>query len=402
MDAVSTPAPDRPPAIRRGVALVVTGAAMSGLVSLYGVSQIDAGPIRADVERELDRWGVTGVLDASDVLTVMRWTTSATALLAVPVLVFGVHTYRGHRPSRLALAVLAPLLVLVGLVSGWALFPVLLVAVGTVLLWLPAARAWFAALPGGQRPAAAPVPSGGVTVSHPPPPGSDQPGQPGPHEERPYGDPPSSAPPPPPPPPPPPGEQPAGGYPQQPYQQQPYQQQPYGQQPYGQQPYGQYEQPSPYPQRRPGKVTAAAVITMVGSVLTGGFWLVIGAIALAASESDVDELYESSEMQRGLEGTNISLQDFRDGVDAFGIGFIIFGLLLLLAILPAIGVLRGSGASRVILIVLSGLTTVIGLFFTLAGGGTGIPWAIAGILVIVFLLVGDSGAWFAGKKAKAV
>lgn len=388
--------PDRPASVRRGCALVEIGAATSCLVSLYGIAQLDSGQLRDEVERQLDSWDFVQTLDAAEVLTLMRWTSSATALLAVPVLVFGVYAHRGHQPSRLALTVLAPALVLAGLVSGWALFPALLAVVGTVLLWLPASRAWFAAVSGGPSPAPASASPRGVAVSHPPPPGPnpDQPSQPPGYGQPPHGDQPGGQPPPPP-------GQPS---PQQPYPQQPYGQQPH-QQPYGQpqdQPYGQHEQPSPYPRKRPGLVTAAAVIAMVGSVLTGGFWLVMGVIAMAASDSDVDELYDSAEMQRGLEGTNISLEDFRNGVDSFGIGFIVFGLILLLAILPAIGVLRGGSASRVILIVLSVLTALIGVLFTFGGAGTGIPWVIAGILVAVFLLIGDAGSWFAGKKAGAV
>ena len=203
-----------------------------------------------------------------------------------------------------------------------------------------------------------------------------------------------------------------GGYgqpeqPQQPQQPPPAYNPQYGQQPYGQgqpPPYGQqpYQSPSPYPTKRPGLVTAASVITIVMSLLTGAVWIIFGALALAASDSELVDLYNSSEIQEGMGDANISLQDFQNSVTGFGIAFLVIGIIMLIAVLPAIGVLRGGGASRIILVVFSALTVLVGLFFTVAGSGTGIPWVLAGGLVIAFLFMGDSGSWFAGKKAGAV
>ena len=60
-------------------------------------------------------------------------------------------------------------------------------------------------------------------------------------------------------------------------------------------------------------------------------------------------------------------------------------------------------ASRgVLLTILSVVTVLFGLFFTVFGTGIGLPWAITGGMVIVLLFVGDASAWFAGKKTGAV
>jgi hypothetical protein len=41
--------------------------------------------------------------------------------------------------------------------------------------------------------------------------------------------------------------------------------------------------------KRPGTVTAAAIITMVLSVITGGFWLLMGIAFLAGGDSFTDD-----------------------------------------------------------------------------------------------------------------
>lgn len=197
------------------------------------------------------------------------------------------------------------------------------------------------------------------------------------------------------------GEQPYGQPPQ--YGQQPSGQQSYGAQPYGQQPYGQQPgAPSPYPTQRPGVVTAAAIIAMIMSALTGLVWLLFGIFAIASGDSLVEAIRDEPDARRQVDDAGITMTQLQDGIQTFGIVALILGVLILLTILPAVGVLRGSNAARVVLIILAAITVLVGLFFTVFGSGVGLPWAIAGGLVVLFLLLGDAGAWFAGKKAGAV
>ena len=183
-------------------------------------------------------------------------------------------------------------------------------------------------------------------------------------------------------------------------------QQGYGQQPgYGQQQsqgqYG-YGQPSPYPARRPGTVTAAAWITIVMTVLTGGVWLLIGIGLLAAGDSVSDGILDEPEGRQFLQDVDITVDQFRDGVEVAGIVGLVFGLLMLLAIIPAVMVLRGSNAGRVLLTVCAAVSVLIGLFFTVTGAFFGLIWVVAAGAVIALLFVGEAGSWFAGKRAGAV
>jgi hypothetical protein len=367
------------------------------VLSLYGASQLDSSQVRDDVERELgrlDRFAFTASVQADDVLETWRWALTAAAMLAVAAVVFSVYASRGHRVSRVALTVVVPLMMVPAVVSGWSLVPALLAVGAVVFLWLPDSRAWFAAQ--GPAPATKPsvhAPRGDPMSSTTPPPGEghDESGREAPPPPPQYGQPPpyGQAP------------QPESGSGQQ-QTSEPYGQQPYGQQPYGQQPYGQESQPSPYPTRRPGVVTAAAVIAMVMSTLTALVWLVLGVVAVSAGDTIVDEIRDDPDAMRELDDAGITLSDVQDGIEVFGVVALILGVLMLLTIWPAIGVLRGSGVARVILVILSIVTVLVGLLGTVGLTGLGLPWVIAGALVIVFLFVGDAGAWFAGKKAGAV
>jgi hypothetical protein len=140
----------------------------------------------------------------------------------------------------------------------------------------------------------------------------------------------------------------------------------------------------------------------VMSALTGLAWLVMGLIAVASGDSIIDEVRTDADARRQLDDAGISFTELQDGIQVFGVVALVIGVLFLLTIIPAVGVLRGSGVARVLLTILSVIALLIGLFFTVFGAGIGIPWAIAAALVLVLLFVGDAGAWFAGKKAGAV
>ena len=138
------------------------------------------------------------------------------------------------------------------------------------------------------------------------------------------------------------------------------------------------------------------------TVLTGLGWLLLGIFMVAGGDTIIDEVRDDPDLRADLDDGGITLSQLQDGITVFGVIALVIGVLMLLAVWPAIGVLRGSGAARIIVAVLAGLCTLIGLFFTVFGGGTGIPWALTGLLVVILLFVGDAGAWFAGKKAGAV
>ena len=372
---------------------VVVVAALFVLVgSVASVAQLDSPQIAAEIDRAMIEAGTADRFDRETLAEVLRWLLTVVAVLAVATVVFGIFAARGHGPSRIALTVLVPAGGLSWLVSGWlGLLPALLAVGCVVLLWLPDSRAWYAAVRGGPA-SPSPVTRGVAMSSSAPPPGHephDRPGAASAHDQ-------PGAPPPP---------QYGQGYgQQQPPQRQPSYEQPpaYGQQPYGA-PYGQQplQPPSPYPAKRPGGVTAAAVIAIVMSVLTGGFWLVIGLFMVSGGDAIIEAIRDDANLRQQLDDSGVTLAQVEDSLGAFGAGAIVAGVVFLLTLVPAIGVLRGSNVARVGLVVLSVFTVVVGVVFAFAGG-LGIPWVLAGIATIALLFAGSAGAWFAGKKAGAV
>ncbi len=404
--------PPRPRSVTRACRLAGSASAAVCLLSLYGASQLDSPQVRSDLTRELERFDVTNGVQAEVVLETWRWALTAAAVLAVAAVVFSIYAHRGHRPSRIGLTVVVPLMVVPAVMSGWSLVPALIALGAVAWLWVADSRAWFSAVGSRATTATADARRGDQMSSTSPPPGEGQrdPGheppsapqygqQPPPYggsdehdttAQQPYGQQPPQY-----------GEQPYGQPPQ--YGQQPSGQQSYGAQPYGQQPYGQQPgAPSPYPTQRPGVVTAAAIIAMIMSALTGLVWLLFGIFAIASGDSLVEAIRDEPDARRQVDDAGITMTQLQDGIQTFGIVALILGVLILLTILPAVGVLRGSNAARVVLIILAAITVLVGLFFTVFGGGVGLPWAIAGGLVVLFLLLGDAGAWFAGRKAGAV
>lgn len=200
-----------------------------------------------------------------------------------------------------------------------------------------------------------------------------------------------------------PGDTPAGGPPPS---QNPYGQNPYGQPPASQQdPYGQPTAPVPAyghpaygqtqpgdaastggdPDRRPGTVTAAGVVTMVFS----GLSLLVFGIMMVLMLVAKDEAVGAIEDQPGFENSGISADDAL-GVVVGIVG--VFALWCLIALILGYLVLRRSNGARITLVVSSAVTALISLL--LIGSGVSALTLIASIAVIVLLLVGGAGDWF--------
>ena len=154
--------------------------------------------------------------------------------------------------------------------------------------------------------------------------------------------------------------------------------------------------PSPYgpggwqlPESRPGGVTAAAVITLVGAGLAA---LIGGLVSLAF-------LFARSSFE---EGVARELEDFSASqqsvvVSVVGWYFIGCTLLALVAIVLAILLLRDRHRVRVPLVVLSAITALLGIpLFPF-----GLLWSVAAISVIILLFVGSAGAWFDLRNHRA-
>ena len=170
--------------------------------------------------------------------------------------------------------------------------------------------------------------------------------------------------------------------------------QPYGQPagtPYGGQPHG-----APAPaglrdggsDRRPGTVTAAAVITIVTSALVLLAGLGFGVLGAVGSEAFYDGVRDGG---RG------AYDDFDNGelqtlVLAIGVVFAVWSAA---AILLGVLVLRRSSVARVLLVISASLSLVLSLLGILSL--VSVVTFIAAVAVIVLLFVGGANDWFARR-----
>jgi hypothetical protein len=170
-----------------------------------------------------------------------------------------------------------------------------------------------------------------------------------------------------------------------------------GGQPEYQQPYGQGGQPQ-YggDMKRPGTVTAAAVIAIVMSALTGIFWVLLGLAMLLAGDRITDALLDEPEVVTELERANITPSQLQDSIAVFGVIFVVIGLIMLAVIFAARSVLKGSKAGRIVLVIASVITLLLGLLMITSG--IAVIWMIAAIAVIVLLYVGDANRWFEARS----
>ncbi|MGZ6733122.1 MAG: hypothetical protein ACXVDH_00645 [Nocardioides sp.] len=277
-------------------------------------------------------------------LRILKVVGMITGACAAAAAILGWQTLQRSRTARIVLPVVALPMVIAGLAIE-PLFAVV-VAIAVVILWLPTASAWFDPDKRGRAPA---------VIAGPPPPAS-----PAQHELQhlppPYA--PPSAP-----------------------------------SPYA---YPPPQHPSPYPAyvapsatlRRPGAVTAAAVITFVLAGITAALGVVLAVVGGSMAPDMMDELD-----RRGYDTSQFTDHEL-------AVGFAFLGALVAsaaaVAIVAAVLVLRRSPAARVVLTVMSGLC--IALSVAAVTSGISLITLAGAIAVIVLLHRGASKDWFAGRN----
>lgn len=188
----------------------------------------------------------------------------------------------------------------------------------------------------------------------------------------------------------------------QPAQPPPYSQQPpYGQQPaYGQPPaYGQrdYGYAAPAGDKRPGSVTAAAVITLIVS----GLSLLVLLLLFVSIVASGDEVRAEIARQLRSQDASVSVADLELALDVIAVTSAALAVWSLIACALALLVLRRSNAARIMLVVSSAVTALITLVLALLVIVPGLN-LVASIVVIVLLFVGGANEWFKGKGRKTV
>jgi len=386
MGDVSTSEP-RPGAVTQACLIAGTGSVLTLLVIFSMLSDWGGLEVREQVEEALANSPVRGIA-VDDLLGIVKTVLMAIAAFAVAALVLAVFTARRDRAARIGLTVLAAGCIPVALVFGvTGILLSALAAVTLALLWRPESRRWFATS-GSARDQLSQPTQEGVTMSEQTPPtghggypafGADQPS--GAQQTPSYGQPPSSG-----------QSSPSHAPHDQPQHDQPpddrtpYNQPQYAQQSFGPPAYYGYGQPPPphvlAPDRRPGGVTAAGVVTLVFSALATLICGVVSVAFLVARKSFEEGVVSAAGSMSVSEASFVS--------SLLGWYFVACTVLSIVALVLAIQLLRDRHRVRVPLVVLSVLTVLLGIItFPL-----GLFWSAAAIAVIILLFAGSAGAWF--------
>ena len=420
-----SPPPSRPQQVTTAVVISVTACVLA-VVNLFSTRDELRGTTLRDTVAEAQA-GVGFGTDEQLVLRVLEVMVLVSGALAATGIVLAVYAWQRHRAAWIGFFVVAALLALTLPVAG--VLPILLLACGATFLATRPVRDWFAdrvTAPAGSHVALAqegPSDSAGGPPGQQPPPypgrfgsgGSSAvpPAQP-PQESPPAGGQEPDAPPsygpwhggvglgkP--------GEGQGGEAPDPSYGGPSYGQssnpsygQSYGQpSPYYGQSYGQsdphgygpsYGAPGPGrdPDKRPGTVTTACVLTWVGASLVGLLTALASLVLLSDRGSFVREF------RRQAEGADLQVT-----VDqALAVAWTMTGLLLLwclLAIVLAVLAFRRSRGGRIGLAVSAGLTVLISLLAILSIVAA-VP-LFMGIAVLVLLFTGGANDWYARRAS---
>ncbi|RNL60481.1 DUF4064 domain-containing protein [Nocardioides marmoriginsengisoli] len=174
--------------------------------------------------------------------------------------------------------------------------------------------------------------------------------------------------------------------------------QPYAQPNYAQQQYGAWSPPTPGPDKRPGTVTAAAVITWISCALSLGFAALMFVFAAVMDQAFFDDI----ERELEKDGTDVDMSDL--DVNDLRTGLIVIGIILLVwslsAIVAAVFAYRRSNGGRITLVVSASVAIIplaLGTITVLLPG----LFLIAAITTIVLLFTGGANEWYKSKNQLA-
>lgn len=197
---------------------------------------------------------------------------------------------------------------------------------------------------------------------------------------------------------------PAGGTPPPAYGQQPAyaQQPPYPQPAYGHQPgypaagYAAAGYGAPRPAKRPGMVTAAAVLAFIW----GGFAIIVGLLSVLAS-SVISVVNASCDSLNSADPSYPANCPMVSSVGTF-LKVVSGGLIIVAILLIWGGVVAVSGKNGQVLVIGAALYLVLAIVSIIARsfGGSAVFGIVAPVLMIIFLLNPASKAWFKSKGAK--
>jgi len=172
---------------------------------------------------------------------------------------------------------------------------------------------------------------------------------------------------------------------------------PYGQAPppppaaYGQQPYGAAPYSATDPDKRPGTVLAASIITIVFSALG---LLTFGILAAVVQGSDdvFDEINREIEGQPGFEDYNTD-----DILNVITVFLIVFAIWSLIALVLGVLAMRRQNWARILTVVSAAMAALFSLLAI--GSGVSAVTLVAAIAAIVLYFTGGANQWYSRKSA---
>ncbi len=169
---------------------------------------------------------------------------------------------------------------------------------------------------------------------------------------------------------------------------------PPGESPHGQQPYEYGGPPPPYadPDRRPGTVTAAGMITITMSSISLLLFGIVLVAILAARDEVIDEIDTELADQPGME--DFTGDELANAVIVIMLVFVVW---CLIAIVTAALSLRRQNWARIVTVVSASMAALLSLV-SIGALVTIIPLAAA-IAAIALYFVGGANEWYARRSA---
>lgn len=173
-------------------------------------------------------------------------------------------------------------------------------------------------------------------------------------------------------------------------------QQPYGQPTYPAQPYGQPAYPVAMtsgrdPDKRPGTVTTACILTFVFAGLAALASLVMFAVIKSGNQDFIDAFEESA----GSSDLGMTPAEL---LDIIGIVFLVFAVWSLISIGLAVWAIKRSNVARILLVVSASLAALVSLI-SIASILPGL-WLLASLATAILLFVGGANDWYARRVPK--
>lgn len=354
--------------------LIIGGSVILVVTAWQRISSLHTLEVQEELRRVLAEPPLSSSgLGFEGLKTTIRVMCMVAAAAATASTILGWHALKRSTSARLALTLLAPVVLIGGFATAGIFAP--LVVAGVVMLWLRPTRDWFAGRPwapavsaaGPKRPDPfAPRSADRAEPEERKPEPPPAPTRPGPYQGT-YGGPPPPATPP--------TDSPA------PHQQAPYP----SPNPYAPQPHAR-PQGSPTA-KRPASLVAACVITWVTTALVSGFLLLVSLVLAVAREDLFDEL---ERQQPDLDLGGMTHAELATGM------FVATGLVVVwsvVAMVLAALAFRRIGWARIALIVCTGVAGLVALAATLASPP--LVLVLGAIGVTFWLLVrADVTAWF--------